>query len=62
VARIRDGVVEQVPVQRGATQGDLVEVFGGLEQGDTVARRASEELRAGMRVDVRSPGAAASAH
>jgi RND family efflux transporter MFP subunit len=55
-ARIRDGVVEQVPVQRGPAQGDLVEVFGGLQEGDTVARRGTEELRPGMHVDVRAPG------
>jgi RND family efflux transporter MFP subunit len=62
VARIRDGVVEQVLVQRGATQGDLVEVFGGLQEGDTVARRASEELRNGVHVEVRAPQPAGSAH
>jgi RND family efflux transporter MFP subunit len=62
VARIRDGVVEQVPVQRGSTQGDLVEVFGGLQQGDTVARRASEELRTGVHVEVRPAEATVSAH
>jgi membrane fusion protein (multidrug efflux system) len=59
VARIRDGVVEQVPVQRGAVQGDLVEVFGGLQDGDAVARRGSEELRPGTHVEVRAPAAPA---
>ena len=53
VARIKDGVVEQVPVQRGASQGDLVEVFGGLQDGDLVARRGSEELRNGTHVEMR---------
>jgi RND family efflux transporter MFP subunit len=62
VARIADGVVEQIPVQRGATQGDLVEVFGGLQAGDTVARRGSEELRNGVRVEVKAPQPAGSAH
>lgn len=50
VARVREGVVEQVPVQRGATQGDLVEVVGALQEGDTLARRGTEELRGGARV------------
>ena len=54
VVRINDGVVEQVPVQRGATQGDLVEVFGGLADGDTVARRGSEDLRNGMHIEARA--------
>jgi RND family efflux transporter MFP subunit len=64
VARIRDGVVEQVQVQRGAVEGDLVEVFGALREGDMVARRATEELRGGMRVEARAaavPGASTSA-
>jgi RND family efflux transporter MFP subunit len=60
VARIRDGVIEQVPVQRGATQADLVEVFGGLREGDVIARRGSEDLRSGIHVEVRSPAPAGS--
>jgi RND family efflux transporter MFP subunit len=56
VARVRDGVVEQVPVQRGSSQGDLVEVVGALQEGDSVARRATEELRGGARVLARPAG------
>jgi hypothetical protein len=55
VARVRDGVIEQVTVQRGATQGDLVEVFGGLNEGDVIARRGSDELRNGVHVETRAP-------
>jgi RND family efflux transporter MFP subunit len=57
VVRLKDGVADQVPVLRGAVQGDLVEVFGNLQDGDTVARRGSEELRPGTRVEVRAPAA-----
>jgi membrane fusion protein (multidrug efflux system) len=53
VDRIRDGVVDQVPVQRGATEGELVEVFGPLAPGDLVLRRGSEELRNGAHVATR---------
>ncbi len=60
VARVRDGVIDQVPVQRGVVQGDLVEVFGGLQEGDVIARRGSEELRSGVHVDVRAPAPPAS--
>jgi RND family efflux transporter MFP subunit len=55
VVRIKDGVVDQVPVQRGVLQGELVEVFGPLQGGDVIARRGSEELRTGMHVEVRAP-------
>jgi RND family efflux transporter MFP subunit len=54
VDRIRDGVIDQVPVQRGATEGELVEVVGALSAGDMVLRRGSEELRNGTHVNTRS--------
>ncbi len=53
VDRVKDGTVEQVAVQRGATQGDLVEVFGALHEDDVVVRRGSEDLRSGMHVETR---------
>jgi len=59
VVRIRDGTVEQVPVQRGSVTPNLVEVFGTLEAGDLVARRGSEELRPGMHVETRAAPAPA---
>src|SRR5262249_1557920 len=62
VGRIRDGVVEQVAVQRGAAQGDLVEVFGNLQEGDNVARRGSEELRTGVHVEARVAQPTGSTH
>ena len=50
VVRIRDGVAEWVNVSRGAQVGELVEVYGALKEGDTIARRATDELREGSRV------------
>lgn len=50
VIRVKDGVVEWVPVARGPAVGPLVEVFGSLKGGDLVARRGTDELRAGTRV------------
>ena len=53
VVRIKGGLVDHVSVQRGSTAGDMVEVFGPLEAGDLIARRGSEELRAGSHVPFR---------
>ena len=53
VVRVKDGVVEQVNVQRGLKSGELVEVLGDLHDGDLVAKRGSEEMRAGSKVDVK---------
>jgi RND family efflux transporter MFP subunit len=50
VDRVRDGVVEQVPVRRGLAIGDKAEVFGALAPGDLVLRRGSEEMKSGARV------------
>lgn len=60
VDRVRDGVVEQVPVRRGAPVGDHIEIIGPLSPGDTVLKRASEELTGGARVSIKqSDGGAA---
>jgi membrane fusion protein, multidrug efflux system len=48
VVRIRDGKVEWVDVRTGATVDKLIEVFGDLHEGDTVAVRGTDELRPGM--------------
>jgi membrane fusion protein, multidrug efflux system len=50
VIRIRDGKAEWVDVKTGATAGNLIEVFGGLQQGDEVALRGTDELRPGTQV------------
>jgi len=50
VIRIRDGKVEWVDVKRGSVMGNLVEVFGGLDAGDQVAVRGTDELREGTQV------------
>ena len=51
VVRIRNDVAEWIDVKRGVSMGDLIEVFGDLEQGDQVALRGTDELRAGTRVN-----------
>ncbi|MBS1809857.1 MAG: efflux RND transporter periplasmic adaptor subunit [Acidobacteria bacterium] len=57
VIRIRDNIAEWVDVKRGASinqQGtDLVEIFGELSEGDQIALRGTDELRAGTRVQAK---------
>lgn len=53
VVRVKDGTTEWVSVTRGASVGNLVEVFGELKAGDTIVKRGTDELRAGARVQVR---------
>lgn len=53
VIRVRDGVAEWVNVSRGQASSDLVEVFGPLEAGDVIVRRATDELREGTHVAAR---------
>ena len=53
VVRIRDGNAEWVNVQTGEVEGKLVEVFGDLHEGEDVAVRGTDELRAGTHVTTR---------
>ena len=50
VIRIREGNTEWVNVQTGELDGKSIEVFGGLREGDEVAVRGTDELRAGTHV------------
>jgi membrane fusion protein (multidrug efflux system) len=50
VIRIRGGNTEWVNVQTGELDGKSIEVFGGLRDGDEVAVRGTDELRAGTHV------------
>jgi len=50
VIRVKSGVAEWVNVSRGARVGDLIEVFGALNGGDTIVRRGTDEIREGAKV------------
>jgi membrane fusion protein, multidrug efflux system len=50
VIRIRDGNAEWVNVQTGELDGNSIEVFGPLHEGDAVVVRATDELRPGSHV------------
>lgn len=53
VIRIANSSAEWVDVRRGATQGDLIEIIGPVNAGDTVLRRGSDEIRPGTHVNVK---------
>jgi RND family efflux transporter MFP subunit len=53
VDRVKDGKIDQVTVGRGATMGDLVEVFGDLAAGDHVLKRGSEVMAQGTAVTMK---------
>jgi multidrug efflux pump subunit AcrA (membrane-fusion protein) len=48
VVRDKNGRAEWVNVQKGAADGDLIRVNGGLQEGDRVVKRATDEMREGM--------------
>jgi RND family efflux transporter MFP subunit len=51
--RVRDGKTEWVDVKTGLSTGRLVEVFGDIHAGDTVAVRGTDELRPDTNVRVK---------
>jgi membrane fusion protein, multidrug efflux system len=53
VIRVRNGRTEWVDVKTGLSSGGLVEVFGELKPGDDVARRGTDEVRAGTQVQIK---------
>ena len=57
VVRIRNGNAEWANVQTGELDGKLIEVFGGLQEGDAVAVRGTDEVRPGARVATHTPAA-----
>jgi RND family efflux transporter MFP subunit len=60
VVRIREGRTEWINVSTGLASGSLVEVFGELKPGDTIAARGTDELHAGTEVRTKPQKPAAS--
>jgi membrane fusion protein, multidrug efflux system len=54
VVRVREGVADWVDVRRGEVQGNLIEVFGEIREGDLVVLRGSDEIRPGTRITARA--------
>jgi RND family efflux transporter MFP subunit len=53
VIRVRQNKTEWVDVKTGVRTGNLIEVFGDLHEGDNVATRGTDQLRAGTEVSSR---------
>jgi membrane fusion protein, multidrug efflux system len=53
VIRLRGGKADWVDVKTGVRSGSLVWVFSGLQAGDEVAARGTDELRPGTKVRAR---------
>ena len=51
VMRVRDGLVERVPVQLGIRDGGMIEVIGGIAAGDLVVTKAAAFVRDGDRIN-----------
>lgn len=54
VVRVKGGTVDWVTVSRGPVVGNLVQVYGNLKPGETIARRGTDELRVGTHVQVKT--------
>jgi membrane fusion protein, multidrug efflux system len=53
VIRVKAGKAEWVPVKKGTTRGEQVEVTGPLAPGDVIVKRGSDEIREGTAMAVK---------
>jgi len=51
--RVKDGILEEVPVQVGASTGTRVEILGGLVEGDQVVAKPGNSFSSGMKVKIK---------
>ncbi len=47
----KNNEIEWVPVKRGEQMGNMVEIFGTIQEGDKVALKGDDSLKPGMKVD-----------
>lgn len=53
VCGVKDGIVDWISVKTGQAMDGMIEVFGKVQEGDLVAKKASEELENQSRVKTR---------
>lgn len=51
VIKMIGGKIEWIPVQEGNASEETIEVFGTLKYGDTLVKKASEEIRNGIKLE-----------
>ena len=52
VIRNQNGRAEWINVNKGASDGELIEVSGKLNAGDMVVRRATDEIKEGTAITI----------
>jgi multidrug efflux pump subunit AcrA (membrane-fusion protein) len=52
VIRISNGKTAWIPIQKGREDADKVEIFGKLQEGDSLVIAATDELKSGTMVQV----------
>lgn len=50
VIRLKDGKAEWIDVRTGMNTGDKIEIFGNLNEGDTLLVKATDEIKAGTKL------------
>ncbi len=53
VIRLKNGRAEWVDVRNGMNLGDKIEVFGNLNEGDTLLMKATDEIKSGVKLNAR---------
>lgn len=53
VIRLKDGKAEWIDVRNGMNTGDKIEIFGNLNEGDTLLMKATDEIKEGTKLIAR---------
>lgn len=53
VIRLKDGKTEWIDVRNGMNTGDKIEIFGSLNEGDTLLMKATDEIKEGTKLIAR---------
>ncbi len=51
VIKAEENITKRIMVQTGGTKDSLIEVFGDLQEGDTILQKGSEEIKEGIKIN-----------